>query len=112
MIFLRCFLGFLRLFEISIDKASLMTLHGRLKLPTRIGDYQKARFDRVKGQCDLVYRKGVYYVIVVVDVPDKSEYDAVGALGVDLGIENIAVDSDKEIFESKKVEDVRRKYSR
>jgi len=89
-----------------------MTLHGRLKLPTRIGDYQKARFDRVKGQCDLVYRKGVYYVIVVVDVPDKSEYDAVGALGVDLGIENIAVDSDKEIFESKKVEDVRRKYSR
>jgi putative transposase len=33
-------------------------------------------------------------------------------LGVDLGIENIAVDSDREIFESKKVEDTRQRYSR
>ena len=36
----------------------------------------------------------MFYLIVVVDVPDKSEYDPVGALGVDMGIENIAVDSD------------------
>jgi len=43
-------------------------------------------------------------LIIVVDAPDKSEYDPIGALGIDLGIENIAVDSDKEIFESKKVE--------
>jgi hypothetical protein len=29
----------------------------------------------------------VFYIIIVVDVPDKSEYDPVGVLGVDLGIE-------------------------
>jgi putative transposase len=98
--------------RIDIDKVSIMTTQGRLKLPTRIGDYQKARFDRVKGQSDLICRKGVFYLIVVVDVPDKSEYDAIGALGIDLGIENIAVDSDREIFESKKVENTRRKYSK
>ena len=73
---------------------------------------RKPRFDRVKGQSDLIYRGGVFYLIIVVDVPDKSEYDPIGVLGVDLGIENIAVDSDKEIFESKKVEDTRQRYSR
>jgi len=97
--------------KVTIDRVSIMTTQGRLKLATRIGDYQKARFDRVKGQSDLIYRGGVFYLIIVVDVPDKSEYDPIGVLGVDLGIENIAVDSDREIFESKKVEDTRQRYS-
>jgi IS605 OrfB family transposase len=99
--------------RIGIDTVSIMTLQGRLKLPTRIGEYQKARFDRVRGQCDLIYRNGVFYLIVVVDAPEKSEeYDPVGALGVDLGIENIAVDSDRQIFESKKVEKARQHYNK
>lgn len=97
--------------RIGIDTVSLMTLKGRLKLKTRIGDYQKTRFDRVKGQCDLIYRKNIFYLIVVVDAPEKSEYDATGVLGIDLGIENIATDSDRQIFESKNVEKKRQKYS-
>ena len=60
----------------------------------------------------LIYRNGVFYLIVVVDAPDKSEYDPIGVLGIDLGIENIAVDSDRQIFESKKVENTRQRYSR
>lgn len=63
-----------------------MTIQGRLVIATRIGEYQKARFDRVQGQCDLIYRRGIFYLIVVIDVPDKSEYDPVGVLGVDLGV--------------------------
>jgi putative transposase len=98
--------------RIGIDRVSIMTLQGRIKLPTRIGEYQKARFDRVKGQSDLIYRNGIFYLIVVVDAPEKSEYDPVGALGVDLGIENIAVDSDRQIFESKKVEQTRQNYNK
>ena len=76
-----------------------MTLQGRIKVATRIGDYQRARFDRVRGQSDLIYRKGVFYLIVVVDAPEKTEYDynPADVLGVDLGIENIAVDSDRQI---------------
>jgi putative transposase len=66
-----------------------------LILATRIGEYQRARFDRVKGQSDLIYRKGVFYLIVVVDAPEESEYDPTGALGIDLGVENIAVASDR-----------------
>jgi putative transposase len=98
--------------RIGIDRISIMTLQGRIKLATRIGEYQKARFDRVKGQSDLIYRNGIFYLIVVVDAPEKSnEYDPVGVLGIDLGIENIAVDSDRQVFESKKVEKSRKRYS-
>jgi putative transposase len=35
-----------------------------------------------------------------------------GVLGINLGIKNIAVDSDREIFESKKIENTRQRYFR
>ena len=100
--------------RISIDKVSIMTLQGRLKLATRAGDYQRQRWNRgkIKGQSDLIYKKGVFYLIVVQDVPEERGYDPVGVLGIDLGIKNIAVDSDREIFESKKIENTRQRYSR
>ena len=50
-------------------------------------------------------------MIVVQDVAEEKEYDPVGVLGIDLGIENIAVDS-REIFESKKAENTRQRYLR
>jgi putative transposase len=37
--------------RIGIDKVSLITLKGRLKLATSTGEYQRTRFDRIKGQC-------------------------------------------------------------
>ncbi|MGB8935778.1 MAG: transposase [Candidatus Nitrosopolaris sp.] len=100
--------------RISIDRVSIMTLQGRLVLTTRIGDYQRERFDMgiIKGQSDLIYRQGVFYLVVAQDVPEKSEYDPVDVLGIDLGIENISVDSDSQVFESKKTEHVRKRYSR
>jgi transposase len=61
-------------------------------------------FDRMRGQSDLFYKNNQFYIILIVDAPDKSEYDPVGVLGVDLGIVNLAVDSDRQIFESSKVE--------
>lgn len=98
--------------KVGIDRVSLITLNGRIKLRTRVGQYQKARFDRIRGQSDLVYRNGVFYLIVVVDAPEESEFDAKDTLGIDLGIENIATDSDGQVFESKKVEKTRQRYNR
>jgi len=72
------------------------------------------RFRRVKGQCDLYYdkRTKTFYLIVVVDAAEQSQYDHVEVLGVDMGIENIATDSDNQIFESSKVEQIRKRYAR
>ena len=71
------------------------------------------RFRRVKGQCDLYYdkRTKTFYLLVVVDAAaEESQYDhVVDVLDVDRGIENIATDSDNQIFESSKVEQIIRK---
>ncbi|AFU60284.1 transposase, IS605 OrfB family [Candidatus Nitrososphaera gargensis Ga9.2] len=94
-----------------LDKVSLITLKGRIKLRTRIGEYQKARSDRIRGQADLIYRKGEFYLIAVVDAPEESEFDPIGAIGIDLGIENLATDSDGQVFSGEKVEKVRKRYN-
>lgn len=83
-----------------------------MKFNTRVGDYQRARADRLRGQADLVYVKGVFFLIAVVDAPEASEYDSIDTLGIDFGIENIVVDSDNQVFESKKVEKTRQRYNK
>jgi putative transposase len=98
--------------KVRIDHVSIMTLEGRLKLKTRIGKYQRVRSAKVQGQCDLFYKSGIFYLIVVVDAAEESEHDVTDALGVDLGIENIAVDSDGQIFDSKQVEQKRQYYNK
>jgi putative transposase len=94
-----------------IDRVSLITLNGRIKLQTRIGDYQRARADRLRGQADLIYLRGIFYLIAVVDAPEESEYDPKGTIGIDLGIENLATDSDGEVFSGKQVDETRQQYS-
>lgn len=94
-----------------LDRVSLITLRGRIKLRTRIGEYQKSRAVRIRGQADLVYRKGQFYLVAIVDAPEQSEFDPVGALGVDLGIENITTDSDGQVFSGVKIERTRKRYN-
>jgi IS605 OrfB family transposase len=72
-----------------------------------MGDYQQARMDRIRGQSDLILNKGVFYLGVVVNVQEVPAYDPVDVLGVDLGVKNIAVDSDGEIHSSKQLRDIR-----
>jgi putative transposase len=95
-----------------IDRVSMITLKRRIKLPTRVGEYQRERAAGLRGQADLIYRNGVFYLIAAVDGRDESQYEAKGGtLGVDLGIENLAIDSDGESFSGKQVEKSRQRYS-
>ena len=73
-----------------IDKVSMWGLpEGRIIVPLVYGEYQKDRFDRIKGQADLVYRKGKFYLYCTVNLPDTAPVDPTDFLGVDLGIANI-----------------------
>jgi IS605 OrfB family transposase len=83
-------------FKNGLDRVSLLALDGRMVVPCAIGAYHRGRLDGVRGQADLVYRKGKLYLFVTVDVPDGSPIDPEGWLGVDLGIRNLAFDSDGE----------------
>jgi putative transposase len=94
-----------------VDRVSLWTMTGRMVLPIAYGEYQGERFDRIKGQCDLVYRGGEFYLFATVDVPEGSPIEVKDFLGVDLGIANIATDSDGNQHSGKPVERVRRKHN-
>ena len=92
-----------------LEKVSLVTLQGRQTIPVRIGEYQKARLDRIRGQADLILIKNIFYLCVVVESPEESPYDPVGVIGVDLGIKNLAVDSDGEVHSGEKIRNARAK---
>jgi putative transposase len=93
-----------------LDKVSLWTLGGRMILPLIYGEYQGERFDRMKGQVDLVYRDGKFFLYATIELPGDAPIDPKGFLGVDLGMANIATDSDGETHSGDDVERVRRKH--
>ena len=90
-----------------LDKVSLLTIRGRIKLPVVICDYHAQRLDRIRGQADLIYDRGSFYLCVVVEVPEPQKIVPENVLGVDLGIKNIAVDSSGQEFSGEKTEKVR-----
>ncbi len=89
---------------------SLLTLSGRVLVPFQVGGYQQARMDAIKGQADLLYRNGVFYLAVTLDVPEPLPGEPQGTLGVDLGIINLATDSEGETFSGEQVERVRTRH--
>jgi putative transposase len=95
-----------------IDKVSLLTLSGRIVVPMIVTGYQAERLGYRKGQCDLVRCKdGKWYLFVTVDVPGGSPIDPADFIGVDLGIANIATDSDGNQHSGQDVERIRRKHN-
>lgn len=96
------------------DRVSIGALEKRVIVPFIMGKYQADRFGWSKGQCDLVLRKdGKWFLLVTVDVPDGTPVPPSDFLGVDLGIVNIATDSDPETKPQcgKPIEKVRRKHN-
>jgi putative transposase len=95
-----------------LDKVSLWALGGRMILPLIYGEYQGERFDRIKGQCDLVFRKGRFYLYATVEIPEKAPIEVTDFLGVDPGIVNIATDSDGKHHTKSEVEAKRVQYAK
>ncbi len=93
-----------------VDRVSLLTLQGRVIISFVMGKYQAERFTNAKGQCDLVLRKdGKWFLLVTIDLPDKTPTPTTDFIGVDFGITNLATTSDGEHFTGKDVEQVRQK---
>ncbi len=95
-----------------LDRVSILTLGGREVMPWVAGAYQRARLDRVRGQADLIYRDGAFYLYVVLDMGDVPPGDPEGFLGVDLGIANIAADSDGDTFAGNRLNNLRARHFR
>jgi putative transposase len=94
------------------DRVSLLTLSGRIVMPFIMGGYQAERIGYPKGQSDLVHRHdGKWFLLITVTVPDGTKVPFGDFLGVDLGLAEIAADSDGTKHSGKAVDDVRRKHN-
>jgi putative transposase len=87
-----------------LTHVSLLTLQGRILVPFVIGTYQQSRMGAIKGQADLIYRQGTFYLAMTLEVPEPKPGESQGTLGVDLGIVNLAMDSEGETFSGELVE--------
>lgn len=95
-----------------VEAVSLLTLGGRLVVPVQLGPYQSARIDRRQGQADLVERDGVFFLYVTLDVPDVPPGEPDDFLGIDLGIVNVAVDSDGTVYSGAALNGLRHRHRR
>jgi IS605 OrfB family transposase len=95
-----------------LTTVSLWSLSGRLLIPFVCGPYQQARQGRIKGQADLVYRQGKFYLLCTINFPEDAPIKPKDVIGVDMGIVNIATDSDGLTYSGEPIEDVRRHYAK
>ena len=94
------------------DRVSILTLEGRTLVPIAYGEYRTLDQNRIKGQADLVYIDGIFYMMLVIDLPEEKQIENPdGTLGVDLGIVNLATTNDGIRFSGEKCESVRKRYS-
>lgn len=93
------------------DAVSILTLSGRILVPVVYqGRWTRVPDTVVRGQADLIVRDGKWYLAVVVDVPEPpGGGEPTGWLGVDLGVVNLATDSDGTAHCGKALRSVRRR---
>jgi IS605 OrfB family transposase len=92
-----------------IDRVSLLTMAGRIIVPYVLGEYQRGRLHALKGQADLIYRNGMFFLYCTADIPEPPVVAVVEFLGVDLGFVQIAADSTGESFSGEAIDQNRKR---
>jgi putative transposase len=100
-----------RIFRLCSDtELSLWTMRGRMTIAYQCGARQRALLAYRKGEVDLMYVRGVFYLAVVCDVLEPEEMGIERILGVDFGIVNLAVDSDGTVYSGTPIDRKRQRY--
>jgi len=97
-----------------VDKSfvSIWTVAGRMKIPYTCGERQRQLLQFQQGESDLALVEGKFYLLATCNIEEPEPIDIDGVLGVDLGIKNIAVDSDGEVFSGATVNGLRHRHRR
>lgn len=94
------------------NAVSLWTIEGRVTITVVMGEHQRRLFAFQKGEVDLCFVRGKWYLAATCDIPETDEFKAEDWLGVDLGIVNIAADSDGRTYSGADIERVRQRLAR
>jgi IS605 OrfB family transposase len=94
--------------------ASLTTVLGRYRFSLAHGGKQRDQLAAGEiGEADLLFRDGNYYLSIAVKTPDPPPADTSGGiLGVDLGIVNLATDSDGTPYSGAEIQARRKQVER
>lgn len=93
------------------DVVDIWTVAGRLKIPFVMGDYQRRLFAYRRGEVDLMRVNSKFYLACVCDIDDPDLIKTRDVLGVDLGIVNIATDSNGKTYSGKAINRNRCKFA-
>jgi predicted transposase len=91
---------------------SIWTLDGRQRIPFVCGTRQRDLLSTRQGETDLAFVRGEWYLFAVCDVEEPDPQDVDDVIGLDLGITNIAVDSDGTLHSGRTVKSVRYRHRR
>jgi putative transposase len=94
-----------------LSMVSLATLKGRVVVSLLVGDYARLDQRRVRGQADLIYVRGEFYLCLAVEQREEQPIIPIGYLGVDLGIVNLATTSDGVVYSGREVDETREHYT-
>lgn len=97
--------------QVNKKQVSIWSVDGRLRLSFLAGEHQLALMQGKIGQADLCLVNGEFYLTAPCFVEQPIPTDVADFLGVDMGIVNIATDSDGTHHSGAEVEKVRRTFS-
>jgi putative transposase len=99
-------------FALPKSEVSLWTLNGRQAISFVCGERQRRLLATRQGESDLLFQRGQWYLLVTCEIEEAEPKDVDDVLGVDLGIVNLATDSDSESHSGEQVERKRQWYAR
>jgi putative transposase len=91
---------------------SIWTLSGRQEIPFVCGERQKSLLAFRRGETDLAFVRGQWYLFATAEIETPQPSDVDDALGIDLGVTNIATDSDGAVHSGKAIKNVRYRHRR
>lgn len=94
-------------YKLAKDCVSIWTLEGRTDIPFVCGERQRELLRNRQGESDLCLVRGKWLLLATCNAEEPKPQDVQEALGVDLGVVQIAVDSDGEMHSGKAMNAVR-----
>ena len=91
---------------------SIWTLDKRQSIPFVCGERQRALLAFRRGESDLAFVRGNWYLFATAEIETAEPIDVDDVLGIDMGVTNIAVDSDGEVHSGRAIKNVRYRHRR
>jgi predicted transposase len=103
-----------RILSWDLDKqvVSIWTVDGRIKIAFQTGQHHGALLKTQQGESDLTMWRGSFFLNTACEIEAAPQAEVEQALGVDLGITNIASDSDGDVHSGSTVKNVRHRHRR